>query len=113
MSITIAATPALDAFQLSGDICRTLPLPEERSCGSVAIALSDGTLIDANLSAGPSERFRIAKDGAGIIRMIEDAIEVQWPIEWLTVSGRNQAIAIERPLEPLPLFPEVDNAKLS
>ncbi len=106
MTITIAANPANDALTLSGDICRLLPLPADRDCGSVAVALSDGTLLDVSLSGPAGTRFTVAKEGAGITVIHGDRIEVQWPIEWLTVSGRNQALAIDRNPDPMPLFPE-------
>ena len=105
MTITIAASPTGDALTLSGDICSTLPLPAER-CGSLAIGLSDGTLLEARLSDEPQDRFRITKEGAAITIIQDDHVRVEWPIEWLTVSGLNQSVAIERGLEPMPLFPE-------
>ena len=106
MTITIAATPTHDALTLSGDICRLLPLPAERDCGSVAVALSDGTLLDVSLSGPPEKRFKVAKEGAAITIIHADRVEVQWPIEWLTVSGRNQALAVDRNPDPMPMFPE-------
>ena len=106
MTITIAASPAQDALVLSGDICRLIPLPAERACGSVAVALSDGTLLDVSLAGPVEDRFRVAKEGAAITVIHGEEVEVQWPIEWLTVSGRNQALAIDRHPDPMPMFPE-------
>jgi hypothetical protein len=106
MPVTIAPTAALDALVLSGDISRIIPLPAERSGGSHFIAVSDGSLLEASFANGPGERFKIIKDGAGIVILSEDRAEVQWPIEWLTVAGMNQALTIEHQPEPLPLFPE-------
>jgi hypothetical protein len=106
MPITIAPTATLDALTLSGDISRTIPLPAERSSGSLFIAVSDGTLLEASLGDGAGECFTVVHEGAGIVVLSKNSAEVQWPIEWLTVSGLKQALTIERQPEPLPLFPE-------
>jgi len=102
MSITIAPSPSLDALTISGAICRSVRVPG----ASLAIALSDGTLLHACLTAQPGSRFKVANEGAAIIVTNGDHVEVQWPIEWLMVSGTDQALSIERRPEPLPLFPE-------
>lgn len=106
MSIMIAPTAALDALTLSGDLTRTIPLPMERSSGSLFIAASDGTLLEASFSQASEGRFKVIHEGAGVVLISGGAAEVQWPIEWLTVSGTKQAMTIERLPEPLPLFPE-------
>jgi hypothetical protein len=106
MPVTIAPTATLDALTLSGDISRTVPLPAERSSGSLFIAVSDGTLLEASFADEPAERFKVIHEGAGTVRLTEDRAEVQWPVEWLTVSGLKQALTIDRQPQPLPLFPE-------
>jgi hypothetical protein len=106
MSITITPTDARDALTLTGDITRTIPLPAERSSGSLFIAVSDGTLLHASLTDDAPERFSVAHEGAGIMVLAENSAEVQWPIEWLTIAGVSQSLTIKRQPEPLPLFPE-------
>lgn len=102
MPITIAPSPALDALTFCGDVFRSVPV----SSGPLAIALSDGTLLEASLAAPPGKRFRIAREGAAIVVSTGDGVEIQWPIEWFTIAEATQVITIERTLEPLPLFPE-------
>ncbi|MBN8818709.1 MAG: hypothetical protein J0I80_08315 [Sphingomonas sp.] len=106
MPVTIAPANDLDALILSGDVSRIIPLPNGQSGGTLFIAVSDGSLLEASFAKGSDERFKVIKDGAGIVLLSEDRAEVKWPIEWLTVTGMNQAITIERRPEPLPLFPE-------
>lgn len=106
MPIKITPSPALDALTLSGDISRTIPLPAGSRQGAVAIALSDGTLLEMIPQAPQGHSFQITKDGAGIVQALGNAVEVQWPIEWLTVSGPGQVLTIDRQPQPLPLFPE-------
>jgi hypothetical protein len=72
----------------------------------VAIALSEGTLLEAALSAPPGERFRVTREGAAITVISGDHVEVQWFVEWLTVAGPSHAVAVERQPSRLPLFPE-------
>jgi hypothetical protein len=105
MTIKIATVPTGDALAVSGNISSVLPLPPEH-CRALAIGLSDGTLLEARLSEEPLGRFRVTKEGAAITVINDDHVRVEWPIEWLTVSGIDQALASKRDPEPLPLFPE-------
>lgn len=106
MSIIIAPAAALDALTLAGDLTRTIDLPSDRNGDTLFVAASDGTLLQVSFAPQPAERFKVIHDGAGIVLIDGDRAEIQWPIEWLTVSGMQQAMTIERAPDPLPLFPE-------
>ncbi|MCW2336290.1 hypothetical protein M2337_000523 [Sphingobium sp. B2D3A] len=102
MSLTIALSPASDALTFAGDVSRSVKVPQ----WPAAVALSDGTLLEVSPGPPSPTQFKVATAGAGLVVPQGQGVEVQWPVEWFTVSGIDQAVTVSRVAEPLPLFPE-------
>lgn len=95
---------------VSGDMTGVLRLPPEGEDGLFQLAFSDGTLAQGGCGKGGACFFRIAREGAGIVRVIGDdcqAIELDWNVEWVTVADLEGGLIATGDVHDLPLFPEL------
>lgn len=107
MSITITGQPG-QRVAVAGDITTTLRVPYHEVEERFLLAASDGSLIEGRLEAEEDRfDFRVVVDGAGISRVGDGALTLDWAVEWLTIAPYDAGALTQRELAPLPLFEQV------
>jgi hypothetical protein len=104
MSINI--TPlSPERLGITGDLETELRIPYDPDEDRFHLAVSDGTLIAGEYDA-EADRFhyRVEIEGAGIVRIADGAIDLDWRPEWVTICTYQAGAAPARPVRPLPLF---------
>lgn len=96
----IAETPRI---RVSGDVETVLTVAYE-SDERFLLGLSDGTLLVGAYDHDLRCRFDVARDGAGFVRFHQDKAEIQFDIEWATVSPYDPNVVERRAPGELPLF---------
>lgn len=87
MSVTIQGVGETEYLRLTGDIDTTLRLPYDVEQESrFFLAFSDGTLIEGDFGDEQLLAFRVAQEGAGIVRIEESSLRLDWNVEWATIA---------------------------
>lgn len=103
MSITITGQPGQRVA--AGDITTTLRVPYDEVEERFLVATSDGSLIEGRLEAEEDRfDFRVVVDGAGISRIGNGKLTLDWTVEWVTIAPYAAGALIERGIQPLPLL---------
>lgn len=107
MSITITGQLG-QRVAIAGDITTTLRVPYDEVEERFLLAASDGSLIEGRLEAEEDRfDFRVVVDGAGISRVCDGALTLDWAVEWVTIAPYDSGALMKRGIEPLPLFEQL------
>jgi hypothetical protein len=90
MGVQIEATDG-GRLKLSGDVETILDLPASAVTDGFSFAFSDGTLLRGHHDIGSGRcHFRLAAEGAAIVRIVRDGrhdcAQIEWKIEWMTLA---------------------------
>lgn len=99
-----------DRLQVTGDIEGELLLPPVGEDRLFVLACSDGTMIEGVYGAAGDCLFRIAREGAGMVRIAGDdrhAFDLDWLVEWIMIAPIGAALVASGRSEVLPLFPDL------
>jgi len=107
MGIRIEAIPDSVRIRVTGDIETVLSVPYEDD-DRFLVGLSDGTLLIGSYDDDLQCRFDVARERAGIIRCYEGAAQVDWRIEWATISTYDPNMVGPAAPKPMPLFLELN-----
>lgn len=107
MAITIQPIPASTRLQVSGDIETVLQVPFDDD-DRFFVGVSDGTLLLGTYDEELHCSWSIAREGAGIVRIESDRVNIEWAIEWVTAGLFDPALLETVICAPLPLFPDLD-----
>lgn len=104
MSITI--TPlSPERLGVAGDIEMELRIPYDSDEDRFHLAVSDGTLIAGEYDPDADRfHYQVEIEGAGITRIVDEAITLDWRPEWLTIAVYQPGAAPAPKPMPLPLF---------
>ena len=109
MSVTILPVPSYPRLQVSGDIEAILHVPFDDD-DRFLVGVSDGTLLLGTYDEQLRCTWSVAREGAAIVRIEGECIDLHWSVEWINV-GLFSSATIDRPgPAPLPLFSEVDRS---
>lgn len=104
MSITITGQPG-QRIAVAGDITKTLRVPYDEVEDRFLLAASDGSLIEGRLKAEEDRfDFRVVVDGAGISRVGNGELTLDWRVEWVMIASYDAGALPESGPMPLPLF---------
>jgi uncharacterized protein YfaT (DUF1175 family) len=107
MSVTIEPIPGSVRLRSTGDIETVLTVPYDDD-DRFFVGFSDGTLLhgtyDDNLRCG----WKVAREGAGLVRFIGDGVVLEWNAEWVTASVYDANVMEPQMPQALPLFPDLD-----
>lgn len=104
MSINITPLSA-ERLGVTGDLETELRIPYDPDEDRFHLAVSDGTLIAGEYDAERDRfNYRVEVEGAGIVRIADGAIRLDWRPEWVTVSPYQAGAAPIRAVQPMPLF---------
>jgi hypothetical protein len=104
MSITITGQSG-QRVAVAGDITKTLRVPYDEVEERFLLATSDGSLIEGRLEAEEDRfDFRVIIDGAGISRVAQGEVTLDWAVEWITIAPYDGGALMEREFAPMPLF---------
>jgi hypothetical protein len=106
VSVTIEPIPDSVRLRISGDIQTTVAVPYEDD-ERFFVGLSDGTLLIGSYDDELRCKFDVARDGAGIVRLVNGATIIDWTVEWATVSAYDPNIIEPNMPRPMPLFPDI------
>lgn len=107
VSVMIEAITGTAKLKVSGDIEAVLTVPFEDD-DRFLVGLSDGTLLLGTYDDLLRCRWQVLQDGAGIVRIAESAVTLEWRAEWITASCYYERANPNRHPEILPLFPDLD-----
>lgn len=104
MSITI--TPhSSKRLSVAGDIEMELRIPYDAGEDRFHLAVSDGTLIAVEYDPEDDRfHYQVEIEGAGITRIVDDTITLDWRPEWLTIAVYQPGAVPTPKTMPLPLF---------
>lgn len=85
MSVMIEAITGIAKLQVTGDIEAILTVPFEDD-DRFLVGLSDGTLLLGTYDDLLRCRWQVLQDGAGIMRIGDRAVTLEWRAEWITAS---------------------------
>ena len=95
-------------IRVTGDIETTVSVPFEDD-DRFMIGLSDGTLLVGSYDDALRCQFDVARFGAGLVRVEQDAVIVDWRgIEWAAVSTYDANVVEPPEPAPLPLLDRLD-----
>jgi hypothetical protein len=106
MGVRIEAIRDSVRIRVTGDIETVLPVPYEDD-DRFLVGLSDGTLLIGSYDDDLQCRFDVARDGAGIVQCHNGSAQVDWRIEWATISTYDPNVVEPPAPMPMPLFPEL------
>ena len=107
MSITITGQSG-QRVAVAGDITTTLRVPYHEVEERFLLAASDGSLIEGCLEAEEDRfDFRVVVDGAGISRVGDGELTLDWAVEWVTIAPYDAGALMKRGVAPLPLFDQL------
>lgn len=90
---------------VSGDLIASLKMPLVGVEDRFWIALSDGSRILATPDMTGAYAFQLVDEGAAIVHIDGNRIDVEWGVDWVALSAFYDAV--RRPpneMAPLPLF---------
>ena len=90
---------------ISGDVTASLKIPLMGVEDRFWIALSDGSRILATPDMTGAYAFQLVDEGAAIVHIDGNRIDVEWRVDWVVLSAFYDAV--RRPpneMSPLPLF---------
>lgn len=107
MSIAMTGKPG-QRVAVAGDITTMLCVPHHEVEERFLLAVSDGSLIEGRLEAEEDRfEFRVVVDGAGISRVGDGELTLDWAVEWVTIAAYDAGALMERGVAPLPLFEQL------
>ncbi|MDM7957028.1 hypothetical protein [Blastomonas sp.] len=107
MSVTISPVPGKPHIQVSGDIQAVLQVPFDDD-DRFLVGISDCTLLVGTYDEQLRCSWSVAREGAAIVRIQGERVDLHWSVEWINVGLYNGAMIDRSELAPLPLFPELD-----
>ena len=107
MALRIEPASGGMSMQVTGDIETQLAIPCD-DAGRFLLGASDGTLLLGRFDEQLRCAWEVAKDGAGIVRVVEDAVVLDWHAEWVTASVYDPNIVEVSAPQPLPLFAHLE-----
>lgn len=107
MGITVQPILGSTRLHVSGDIETVLQVPFDDD-DRFFVGLGDGTLLLGTYDEELRCSWSIARDGAGIVRIESDRVNVEWAIEWVTAGLYDPMLLEPAARAPLPLFPDLD-----
>lgn len=107
MSVTVEAIPDSVRLLVRGDIETTLTVPYDDD-DRFLLGFSDGTLLLGTYNDSLECIWEVAREGAGIFRVVGGVALLEWRAEWVTVSVYDANVAEPPVPEALPLFPDLD-----
>ncbi|TVV74743.1 hypothetical protein [Sphingomonas solaris] len=94
---------AHERIGVTGDIVTSLRVPVGWADRRFRVATSDGTLIIGTYAEG-AYAFAIEVEGAGIVRPLDDGLELLWSVDWITISDVDDSAVTIREPAAMPLF---------
>ena len=107
MSISILPIAGSARLSVTGDLDAVLSVPFDDD-DRFLVGLSDGTLLQGVYDEDLRCTWSVARYGAAIIRICGERVELDWKLEWVTVSLYCAPMLECAEPGPLPLFPELD-----
>ena len=107
MSITILPVRGCPRLEMSGDIEAVLQVPFDGD-DRFLVGISDGSLLLGTYDEHLRCVWSVAREGAAIVRIEGERVDLQWYVEWINVGLYCSAMIDLSELAPLPLFPELD-----
>ena len=107
MSVVIQPVPDSVALLVTGDITTRLTVPYDDD-DRFLLGFSDGTLLIGTYNETLECGWEVAREGAGLVRLVDDLVVLEWPAEWVTVSVYDDNVVKPKLPCEMPLFPDVD-----
>lgn len=107
MSVTIEPIPGSVRLRSTGDIETVLTVPYDDD-DRFFIGFSDGTLLQGTYDGSLRCDWKVAKEGAGLVRFVGESVVLEWRAEWVTASVYDANVVEPQMLKALPLFPDLD-----
>jgi hypothetical protein len=107
MSVIVEPIPGSVTLRVTGDIETVLTVPYDDD-DRFLLGFSDGTLMMGSYNENLECDWEVAKDGAGLVRIVAGAAVLDWRAEWVTVSVFDPNVVETTPPDGLPLFPDLD-----
>jgi hypothetical protein len=107
MAVTIEPIPGSVRLRSMGDIETVLTVPYDDD-DRFFVGFSDGTLLQGTYDGSLRCKWKVAREGAGLVRFVGDSVVLEWLAEWVTASVYDANVLEPQVPQALPLFPDLD-----
>lgn len=107
VTITITPIAGTARLQVRGDLETVLPVPFDDD-DRFLIGASDGTLLLGTFDEHLNCIWSVAQHGAAIVKICDEQVHLEWTVGWVTAAVYDCQMVERVGLQPLPLFPELD-----
>ena len=107
MAIMIEPIPGSVRLRSTGDVETVLTVPYDDD-DRFLVGFSDGTLLQGIYDTNLRCRWKVAREGAGLVRFVGERVVLEWNAEWVTASVYDANVLGPQVPQALPLFPGLD-----